>query len=207
LTDFILKERDKIRIEGDTSIDDFYDYGGEITIKPNVTFAINGDYIFCPTGSIIPEHAIVNSFLNRFSLETAKNGVFNNFKLYDEKPQNEAIFFPAILVTLNEEQPESGVPLFSNEELRSVVMVLDVAFKFNEIRTCSGEILEKERLADYFLYETNKIIRDIKYISDNINIGEIYFTGSVQKPEEKNQTLYGFKMDIAITYKQEYSEG
>lgn len=200
MVDYTLEEGDNVIISENTAVENFYFKGGRITVLPGASFLLTGDFVFCPDNIDDAIGKLFGAILARISIETGYNGPFTGFKLYDLPPDITPLYFPCIVV---DREPESEVSteLFGNEWMERVFLTVDLAFKADKYLTVDTERINKKQLAEHYLWYMRQILDDIVYDSEYINIGEVVIETSIQEPQEANQTLYGFALDMNIEYK------
>jgi hypothetical protein len=201
MVDFTLSEGDDIKITTSSIIDNFYFEGGKIDVLPGVNYTMNGSFYFCPTSSENPLESIYKSLVARIEIETGANGRFSGFVVYDLYPRNTPLFFPCIVFGNVEKDEPIMEYMFGGDTMQQETMVCDLAFKYGESRIIGGIIVEREDLAFHYLEEMREIIKDINYLSDFVNIGAVGENSSIEKPQEQNQSLYGFSMEIDVSFK------
>lgn len=198
---YTLSEGDNIKITSSTEIDNFYFEGGKIDIMPGVDFTMNGKFIFCPTSSENPLETIYKSFVARVEIETGANGRFAGFMVYDLYPENTPLFFPCVVFGNLEREEPIAEYFFGGEYMPQETIVCDLAFKDKENRTFGGITVEGEDLAFHFLEEMREVIKDIDYFSNFVNVGSVNENSSIERPQEANHSLFGFSMEIDVSYK------
>ena len=201
MADYSLYEGDNIVVNTDTIINDFYYYGGKIDVPPSINFSINGDFIFCPTTDEDPVGLLYKALVARIEIESGKNGLLFGFQVYDLYPSNRALFFPCVVFGKIERESPIAEPLFGGEYMEGETIVCDLAFKSTEARTIGGVIVERGDLANHYLTNVREILNSIIFRSDAVNVGDFKERSSIQEPQEDNQTLWGFSMEISLDFK------
>lgn len=199
MTNLTISENEILTISEDTIVDNVISQGGRIVVPPKYSFKMNGEFIFEATSSGDPENFILNAISNRFSIETGRDGTFEGFAIYPSFPVNKSLFFPCL--TFDSFQTEEiGASFFGGEYFNLATIDINLAFKKNQTIVNSTETLSEEALADYYLFKSNELLNDIGYMGNMIKVGEVKIDSTLRVPEEKNQTLYGFSMDVKIEY-------
>jgi len=200
MVDYTLDEGQDVTISENTTVENFYYKGGKITVLSGCSFMLTGDFIFCPDNIDDTVGKIFGAILARISLETGYNGAFTGFRLYDLPPDITPLYFPCIIVD-REPESEISAELFGNEWIERVFVTIDLAFKSNKYLDVESLRINKKALAEHYLWYMRQIVDDMVYQSDYINIGEVKVEASVQEPQEINQTLYGFALDMSVEFK------
>lgn len=201
MTDFTLSDGDSIIIGTDTTIDNFYYKGGKIDVPPGKNFYMNGEFIFCPTSSADQMGTVYKGLIARIEIESGNNGIFNKFLIYDLYPENKPLFFPCIVFGRTDDEEEVTQNLFGGDIMIGTTIVCDLAFKSSEIRTIGAINVTQKDLANYYLDKMRDVLKSIKFESSAVNIGNFEEKSSIQEPQESNQSLWGFAMEISFDYK------
>jgi len=201
MVDYTLSDGDNITISGDTSVKNFYYIGGKIRVPPSYDFIKSGEYIFCPISEEDPIGSIYGALVTRLSIETGKNGTFSGFQLYDLYPENKPLFFPCIVFGKLDTAERITQELFGGDAMQEMAIVCDLAFKTDYIKRIGNVLVDKKDLANYYLTKMRDILKDIKFDSSAVNVGNFTEESSIQEPKETNQTLWGFAMEIRLDFK------
>lgn len=204
MTDYELVPGDNVTISVDTVVDDFIYRGGTFRVVPTASYLVGGYYIFNPTSSEDPPGDIFRCFLTRFTLDTGRNGSLAAFHMYDSYERNKSLFFPCIILDNFEVEDEPETYFFGGDYMNKMLIGVDLAFKDNKYVTIDGELVSRRELAEFYLHDVRKKINDIVFESDVVCVGNLSFDETVEEPREKNESLYGFSMDITVEYKVEY---
>jgi hypothetical protein len=203
MADYELVPGDNVTISVDIGVDDFIYRGGLFRIVPTASFIVGGDYIFAPTSSEDPPGDIFRCLLTRFIIDTGRNGTLAGFHTYDSYERNKSLFFPCIIVDNFENADEPETYFFGGDYMNKAMIGIDLAFKRDKYVTIDGERVGQRELAEFYLHDVRKKINDIAFESDVVCVGNLAFDSTIEEPKERNETLYGFSMDVTIEYKVE----
>lgn len=141
---------------------------------------------------------IYNAIVDQLELEMKYGGMFEGFKLYQEMPRTESLFFPCIILI---RQPVGiASRMFGGGYINTAQIILDLAFKEKKAQVQLGaEKYITESLVS--LYEARcKILAETLDIPDEVIVSDVDYRSERHYPEEKNQELYGLSFYMTIQY-------
>lgn len=141
---------------------------------------------------------IYNAIVDKLNLEMRYGGLFEGFKLYEEMPRTESLFFPCIILI---RQPVGITSrMFGGGYINTTQIILDLAFKEKKGQIQLGaEKYNSESLVS--LYEARcKVLAETLTLPEEVMVADIDYRAERHYPEEKNQELFGLSFYMTIQY-------
>lgn len=196
-----------------TVVNASYDIRGTITKALVATYEILGinritaalravyNIIGIDALSASPYTRLFNELYDYLDGLTVENGELEGFMIYKRKPRNKALFFPCVVLHMENSSRDA---MFGGEYSETAGIVAEIIFKRDLAKTIDlGDsrhiILMKEKLARYYKDKLINILR--VFSSETIKTIDTGIAGTTYGPFKPQHGLYGAKVVFQFTFK------